>query len=381
MSAASADTLAAKKVSDNSAVLIAQYSNKLLSLQDDQKHFTIYTEEAKHQMNNFRQHNEHLKELILKQETYSRRPNLIIRGLTLNHKEPCDNVVRKFLVEVMHIPDARHWHPLHKGPRPAVIVRFAFPRQRELVWNKHPLLKSTQFFISEDFPAEIENKRMFMYPIVAKSKHIPEYRGKVTMKMDKLYFKGREYCVKNLDSLPIQINPVTISQLENNNSICIGGVSSCFNGLSNFYSRDFTFDTTVINGVAYGSNVYNSVEQGYQHMKAEHFNDQSTANKIMNEKDPSIQKQLGNKINIVKAEDVIMKNLMLAKFKEHHDLAIQLINTKEKNIIEANHNDLYWASGLPIGKDNFIQSKWKGLNKFGALMTEVRDDVKMMNYI
>ena len=139
---------------------------------------------------------------------------------------------------------------LHKGPRPAVIVRFAFPRQRELVWNKHPLLKSTQFFISEDFPAEIENKRKFMYPIVAKSKHIPEYRGKVTMKMDKLYFKGREYCVKNLDSLPTQINPVTISQLENNNSICIGGVSSCFNGLSNFYSRDFTFDATVINGVA-----------------------------------------------------------------------------------------------------------------------------------
>ena len=80
MSAASADTLAAKKVADNSAVLIAQYSNKLLSLQDEQKHFTIYTAEAKHQMNNFRQQNEHLKELILKQDTYSRRSNLIIRG-------------------------------------------------------------------------------------------------------------------------------------------------------------------------------------------------------------------------------------------------------------------------------------------------------------
>ena len=119
-------------------------------------------------------------------------------------------------------------------------------------------------------------------------------------------------------------------------------------------------------------------------MKAEHFNDQSTATKIMNEKDPAIQKQLGKKINIVKAvwdksKDVIMKNLMIAKFKEHHDLAIQLINTKEKTIIEANHNDLYWASGLPIGKDNFIQSKWKGLNKFGGLMTEVRDDVKASN--
>ena len=43
--------------------------------------------------------------------------------------------------------------------------------------------------------------------------------------------------------------------------------------------------------------------------------------------------------------------------------------------ISAKHN-----TQIP-GKDNFIQSKWKGLNKFGALMTEVRDDVKMMNYI
>ena len=70
----------------------------------------------------------------------------------------------------------------------------------------------------------------------------------------------------------------------------------------------------------------------------------------------------GTVINGVKAEwdtskDVIMKNMMIAKFKEYHDLAIQLITTKDKTIIEANHNDLYWASGLLIWNDNFVQSK------------------------
>ena len=59
----------------------------------------------------------------------------------------------------------------------------------------------------------------------------------------------------------------------------------------------------------------------------------------MNEKDPAIQKQLGKEIYIIKGEwdrskDVIMKNLMTAKFKEHHDLAIQLINTKEKLLLK-----------------------------------------------
>ena len=74
------DAFEARLVSleENMSAAFAQYSNKLLSLQDEQKHFTIYTEEAKHQMNNFRQQNEHLKELILKHETYSRRPNLIL---------------------------------------------------------------------------------------------------------------------------------------------------------------------------------------------------------------------------------------------------------------------------------------------------------------
>ena len=88
-----------------------------------------------------------------------------------------------------------------------------------------------------------------------------------------------KYYVDNLDSLPTQIN---------NNSICIGGVSSCFNGLSIFFSRYFTSEGTVINGVAHGSNVYNCVEKGYHHMEAQHFNDQSTTTNIMKKKYPAI---------------------------------------------------------------------------------------------
>ena len=66
-------------------------------------------------------------------------------------------------------------------------------------------------------------------------------------------------------------------------------------------------------------------------MKAERFIVQSTATKIMKEKyENSLVK-----FNIVKSEwdksnDVIMKNLMISKLKEHHDLAIKLIYTHNK---------------------------------------------------
>ena len=51
------------------------------------------------------------------------------------------------------------------------------------------------------------------------------------------------------------------------------------------------------------------------------------------------------------SKNIIMKNLIIGKFKEHSDLAIL-----RKNIIAHNHNDLYWESCLTIGKDNFVKS-------------------------
>ena len=54
------------------------------------KHFTIYTKEEKTPNEQVHTTELEFERTFLKQETYSRKPNLIIRRLTLNHKEPCD---------------------------------------------------------------------------------------------------------------------------------------------------------------------------------------------------------------------------------------------------------------------------------------------------
>ena len=86
--------------------------------------------------------------------------NLIFRGLTWDKREPCDNLIRRFLVEVMFIPEARLWHfinchPLDRSNHPAIIVRFAIPQHRLIVWQKNGILKSSKFYISEDYPSDV----------------------------------------------------------------------------------------------------------------------------------------------------------------------------------------------------------------------------------
>ena len=309
--------------------------------------------------------------------------NLIVRGLTLSRQEPCDHTVRRFLVEVMGIPAARGWmfsncHPLERGPKPAIIVRFAFQQQREMVWNKHGILKPTHFYLSEDYPAEVESRRRFMYPIIARSNHLPAYKGKLRIRLDKLLFNGNVYCHDMLHLLPAPINPQTISQIENDQCVAIGGVSSCYNGLGNFFVRNFKhhecqFASTKVNG-----ETYNSIEQGYHHIRALHSNDKKTADLIMKETDPAKQKHISNGIRHVdhkeweNIKDKVMESLMMSKFTEHSDLGKLLTATKDKTIIECNHNDTIFSSGLSIGKHNFDRSNWRGKNMFGVIIGRVR---------
>ena len=381
---ASTNAKQAKELSIENASALANCERDIKQLKDNhEKMAQMVTQQYEH----LEKENKEQKEQILAQESYSRRPNLIIRGLTLNSREPCDNSVRKFLVEVLQIPVARNWHFLNchtlgKGPSPAVIVRFAFPQQRMAVWNKHGLLKGTSYYLSEDYPSDIENRRRFMYPIVARSNHLPAYRGKVFIKFDKLICLGNVYTVDMLHELPTPINPITISQMENDKYVCFGGVSSCFNGMGNFYVRNFDHKEMLLNGVKHEVNNYNSVEQGYQHYKATQSHDIVTAQQIMEERDPAKQKQLGRRIKNFNqkqwdnVKDTVMESLLLAKFKQNRDLAQSLIATKNKIIVECNHNDTYYSSGLSIGKHNFDESKWTGKNVLGKLLCKVRSVIK-----
>ena len=69
--------------------------------------------------------------------------------------------------------------------------------------------------------------------------------------------------------------------MENDNYVCIGGVSSCFNGARNFYVRNFKLENVMFNGIKHDECTYNSVDLRFHHIKAKHFRDEKTAEMLL----------------------------------------------------------------------------------------------------
>ncbi len=93
-------------------------------------------------------------------------------------------------------------------------------------------------------------------------------------------------------------------------------------------------------------------------------------NAIWKAETPKKARDLGQKVSLVSNWDDIkynvMKQCLMIKFTQHHDLLRQLLETGNKILVEncpASTPDLYWAWNEENG----------GLNKLGIALMEVRD--------
>ena len=153
------------------------------------------------------------------QETYSRRDNIVIRGVSEAADEDnagCNQVTRDFLVQNLNISQAdverirfvrchRIGKRLHHRGRP-IIVRFHHYSDRELVWSRKTLLKNKPFSIHENFANEVEFRRRLLYPILTAAKKSGNYE-KSYLNGDVLRINGRDYTVETIDELPKDIHP------------------------------------------------------------------------------------------------------------------------------------------------------------------------------
>ena len=126
--------------------------------------------------------------------------------------------------------------------------------------------------------------------------------------------------------------------------------------------------------------VFNCSEQAIMYYKAKLFEDDETAEQILKCKDPARQKGLGKKVegfdqNIwVQKRDKIMHEAVQAKFEQNAHLKERLINTGNKTLVECNPDDPYWGIGLDIqNPDVWDTAKWKGENRLGDILGEVRE--------
>jgi len=128
---------------------------------------------------------------------------------------------------------------------------------------------------------------------------------------------------------------------------------------------------------------YPTVEHYFQAMKAKAFQDEEMYGKIMKSKTPKAAKAAGKLVKNFVTEtwegirDSIMQKALRAKFVQHPELRKQLLETGDNMIGEANARDMYWGIGTGIESDKSkTPSKWRGLNKLGKALMNLRTDFK-----
>ena len=305
------------------------------------------------------------------QETYSRRDNIVIRGVSEAADEDnagCNQVTRDFLVQNLNIGQGdvekirfvrchRIGKRLHHRGRP-IIVRFHHYSDRELVWSRKTLLKNKPFSIHENFANDVEFRRRLLYPILTAAKKSGNYE-KSYLNGDVLRINGRDYTVETIDELPRDIHPSNLGVKSNDKWIVFGGVHSSYYFLSNYYwapiqYRDIKFD---------------DLEHAYQYAKATEFNDIDSSEAILCARTPSTAKLIGSKVKNFntnewnKVKENIMTHLLKIKFAPGTDMTNKLL-------AEAGQSSTYSIGMSLNNKGLFKYDKW-GKNVLGNLLMMV----------
>jgi len=126
---------------------------------------------------------------------------------------------------------------------------------------------------------------------------------------------------------------------------------------------------------------YNCAEQYMMAMKAKLFNDTASLQKIMSSDNPMDQKAYGR---AVKNFDPAVWNHLAKGFVYKANLAKfsgvlkqYLLDTEDREIVEASPTDKIWGIGLGMNNlDILDKSKWQGTNWLGECIMDVRKTLK-----
>ena len=142
----------------------------------------------------------------------------------------------------------------------------------------------------------------------------------------------------------------------------------CF---SQWYRSNFTVE----------NNTFNCCEQYMMYQKALLFNDNRTAQLILEEKNPKIQKSLGRRVKNFdekvwnKHRSMIVLNANMFKFSSNNKLKEILLSTKNEEIFEASPFDPIWGIGISK-EDAECGIPYKGENLLGKCFENVRHSLQ-----
>ena len=156
-----------------------------------------------------------------------------------------------------------------------------------------------------------------------------------------------------------------------NNMVCFFGENNKNGYLSNFYPVEFKMD----------GETFISSEQAFMFKKAIYFKDNHNASLILKAHTPKEAKALGRKVRNFNQDEWsrvssdIMEEVLICKFSQNNDIKKKLVDTGDSELVEASPYDRIWGVGVRI-TDALDKRMWKGQNKLGKALTNVRELIK-----
>ena len=171
------------------------------------------------------------------------------------------------------------------------------------------------------------------------------------------------------------LNPLTFSRNANEQVLVFGGIFSEYEPLSNWGKFP----------VKYGGEYYPTLEHGYMHRKCLINDDVRSAQEVLDSSEAYMAKQIGDRVKIKKEKwndqksEVIMAQLLEAKFTPGSELAKVLLATGTKYLAESGRNQRY-ACGLSITHRNILdRTAHTGGNRLGHLIMERRQFLRQQS--
>jgi ribA/ribD-fused uncharacterized protein len=334
-------------------------------------------EVTKAMVTELRKENKELKDRVIKQESQSRRDNLLIAGFPEEIWETDADVRSKvhYILQLLgfhnseefiQIVRAHRKGPYIRGRERPIIVKFQSYEDRQNIFFARNGLRYSNYYINEDFPAEIEAVRRKMMPIVKAAQQMNKFKGKVNLHVDKLYVEGQMFTERTLHLLPPELNPKNLCERSSDDTHLFWREHS---PLSNFYDCRLKYEETN----------YNDSETAFQHHKALMFKDLEKAEDILKCSHPLEAKRLGKSVRGFdqsvweKSKDSLMQNILCAKFEQNPDLKQHLLATGTKLIAESSPHDRYFGTGVALwSRIAFNKHLWKGENKLGQILMNLR---------
>lgn len=261
----------------------------------------------------------------------------------------------------------------HSQPRP-LLIRFTRLGDRIDAWEaRYKLNSSDNLFIKEDLPIPLRPVQAALMKVAQAARKKSRKYPNVMIRDFKLHINDQSYGVEDLEKLPEDLRPSSISTPGNARVVIFFGRDSRF---SNHHTCKFVFQDVT----------YSSIEQYLADKRATLAGNQQLRDKAFVSNDPRDAKKILNALHgdpsdeewATQRRDILFDGL-LAKFQQNAGLRKYLLSSEQRVLGEASRNKT-WGIGLTLSDNGRLDPKnWSGENLLGTTLMEVRERLRENN--